>query len=428
MKLLSRAFGLTTLAAVATGSWLHAQPQLPPQQLPPQQLPTQQLPPPKPPVFRAEVNLLRVDVQVVSDDGQPIPNLQLEDFKVAIDGHPRRIVSAELVQYSQRPPDAAAPVVPIRTPGRVPEDSRLFILAVDQPAFSTGALMALRPAIRKFVDQLRPEDMVGLYDFPFREPLMNLTHDHSEVNRAFARLVGMREPTTGTFNLSPSEIVDITALDADTLSRVVARECDLADPFCSSLVRQEANATAGLLETEAQQRLRSLSNLVRGLTRVAGRKTVVLVSGGMLSTTRVAGRPDVTGLMSQLGELAAAADANFYVLHWDTTYTDVTSAANSRPGRNYIDRFQTMFADRHAMGQGLEWIAGKAGGALLRVEAGNGDHAFDRVLRETAAYYLLGVEPAEADRDGKAHFLRVQVERRGSTVRHRTQVLVPRTR
>ena len=45
---------------------------------------------------------------------------ELEDFKVAIDGHQRRIVSAELVQYSQRPPDAAAPVVPIRTPGPRP--------------------------------------------------------------------------------------------------------------------------------------------------------------------------------------------------------------------------------------------------------------------------------------------------------------------
>ena len=212
----------------------------------------------------------------------------------------------------------------------------------------------------------------------------------------------------------------------DALNRVVGRECDVADPFCSSLIRQEANMIAGMLETEAQQRLRSLSNLVRGLSRVAGRKTVILVSGGMLSTTRVAGRPDVTGLMSQLGELAAAADANFYVLHWDTSYTDVYSAAGSRPGRNYIDRFQTLFADRHALGQGLEWIAGKAGGAVLRVEAGNGDFAFSRVLRETAAYYLLGVEPEADDRDGKAHFLRVQVDRRGSTVRHRTQVIVPR--
>ena len=147
----------------------------------------------------------------------------------------------------------------------------------------------------------------------------------------------MKEPTGGSFNLSPSEIVDITALDVDALARVVGRECDAADPFCSSLIRQEANTIAGMLETEAQQRLRSLSNLVRGLSRIAGRKTVILVSGGMLSTTRVAGRPDVTGLMSQLGELAAAADANFYVLHWDTTY-DRRVFGGGQPARPELHR------------------------------------------------------------------------------------------
>jgi VWFA-related protein len=401
--------GVTTIVAVAASPWLSAQQQQP-----------------QPPVFRAEVNLLRVDVQVVANDGAPVPNVELADFKVAIDGRARRIVSAELVEYQQGVVDPAAPVVPIRTPGRIPEDSRVYILAIDQPAFSTGDLMAVRPAIRRFVEQLRPEDMVALYDFPFREPVMDLKHDHAAVTTAFTRLVGMKEPTSGTFNLSPSEIVDITALDQATLARVIARECAAGDTFCPSLVRQEASAIAGMVETEAQQRLRSLSNLVRGLSRIPGRKTVVLVSGGMLSTTRVGGRPDVTGLMSQLGELAAAADANLYVLHWDTTHTDAYSAAGSRPSRNYIDRFQTLFADRHALSQGLEWLAGKAGGALLRVEAGTGDFAFSRVLRETSAYYLLGVEPADEDRDGKAHFLRVEVDRRGTTVRHRTQVLVPR--
>jgi VWFA-related protein len=406
--------GVTTIVAVAASPWLAAQIQT----LPPQD--------PQRPVFRAEVNLLRVDVQVVANDGQPIPNVELADFKVAIDGRTRRIVSAELVEYQAGAVDPAAPVVPIRTPGRIPEDSRVYILAVDQPAFSSGELMAVRPAIRRFVDQLRPEDMVALYDFPFREPVMNLTHDHAGVTNAFNRLVGMKEPISGTYNLSPSEIVDITALDQETLARVVARECPAGDTFCPSLVRQEATAIAGMVETEAQQRLRSLSNLVRGLSRIPGRKTVVLVSGGMLSSTRSGGRPDVTGLMSQLGELSAAADANLYVLHWDTTHTDAYSAAGARPSRNYIDRFQTLFADRHAMSQGLEWLAGKAGGALLRIEAGSGDFAFSRVLRETSAYYLLGVEPAEEDRDGKAHFLRVEVDRRGTTVRHRTQVFVPR--
>ena len=404
---------VTTIVAVAASPWIAAQQQQLPQQ-------------PQQPVFRAEVNLLRVDVQVVANDGQPIPNVELANFKVAIDGRPRRIVSAELVEYQAGAVDPGAPVVPIRTPGRIPEDSRVYILAIDQPAFSTGELMAVRPAIRRFVEQLRPEDMIALYDFPFREPVMNLTHDHTAVTTAFTRLVGMKEPTSGTFNLSPSEIVDITALDQETLARVVARECAAGDTFCPSMIRQEASAIAGMVETEAQQRLRSLSNLVRGLSRIPGRKTVVMVSGGMLSSTRVGGRPDVTGLMSQLGELSAAADANLYVLHWDTTHTEAYSAAGARPSRNYIDRFQTLFADRHAMSQGLEWLAGKAGGALLRVEAGTGDFAFSRVLRETSAYYLLGVEPGDEDRDGKPHFLRVEVDRRGTTVRHRTQVIVPR--
>jgi VWFA-related protein len=299
---LPRVLSVTTVVAVAASPWVAAQQQEPQR-----------------PVFRAEVVQLRVDVQVVANDGQPISNLELGDFKVAIDGHARRIVSAELVQYSEPAPAAVAPVVPIRTPGRIPEDSRAYVLAIDQAAFSSGALMAVRPAVQRFVAQLRPEDMIGLYDFPFREPLMNLTHDHAEVTRAFARLVGMREPPASTFNLSPSEVVDITALDADTLNRVVARECDLADPFCASMVRQEATAIAGMAESEAQQRLRSLGNLVRGLSRIPGRKTVVLVSGGMLSSTRVGGRPDVTGLISQLGELASAADANFYVLHGDSS-------------------------------------------------------------------------------------------------------------
>jgi len=403
-----RFLAATTIVSLTCVAWLAAQQE------------------PQRPVFTASIDLLRVDVQVVANDGQPIPNLELGDFKVAIDGHDRRIVSAELVEYQLRNPNAETPVVPIRTPGRVPEDSRLFILAIDQPSFTTGSLMAVRGALQRFLAELRPEDMVALYDFPFREPRLNLTHDHTEVMVAFSRLVGLREPTSGTFSLSPSEVIDITALDVDALRRVVARECDTADPICPSMVRQEATAIAAIAETELQQRLRSLSNLVRGLSRVPGRKTLVLVSGGMLSSSTVGGRPDVTGLMSQFSELAAAADANLYALHWDSTFTDVYSAAANRPSRNYSDRFSTLFSDRHALGQGLEWLVGKAGGALLRVEGGTGDFAFGRILRETAAYYLLGVEPAEVDRDGKTHFLRVEVARRGSTVRHRTQVLVPR--
>jgi VWFA-related protein len=380
---------------------------------------------PQQPVFRATVDLLRVDVQVVGNDGQPVPTLTLPDFEVFIDGRPRRVVSTELVRYSPTVMSADAASVPIRTPGRIPEDGRVYVIAVDQAAFSTGAVMPIRRALQQFINQLRPEDMVALYEFPFRQPLLDVTHNHAEVTRAFNRIVGLFEPSLGVFSLSPSEIIGITAGDAQIADRVVRRECDPTDVSCPSAVRQEATAVAGFMEADSQMRLSALSNLMRGLSYIQGRKTVLLVSGGMLSSTRTGGRPDVTTLMGKVGSEAAAADANLYVLHWDNTFFDAYSAAN-KPTRSPSDRFESMFEDRHATGQGLEIIAGKAGGALLRVEAGTGESAFNRVLRETSAYYLLGVEPGDDERDGKAHYLRVSVKPRGHTVRVRSQVVIPR--
>ena len=231
------------------------------------------------------VDLVRVDVQAVDSTGHPIPNLVTDDFEVFIDGRPRRVVSTELVRYSVSATVASDKVLaPIRTPGRIPEDGRLYVIAVDQSAFRTGALGQVRQALQQFINQLRVEDMVGLYDFPYRLPLLNLTHDHSEVIGAFNRLTGLMDPAMGVFGLSPSEIVDITAGDPDTLSRVVSRECDPADTHCPMAVKGEASAMAGYMEADAQMRLNALRNLMNGLSTIAGRKTVVLVSGGMLSS------------------------------------------------------------------------------------------------------------------------------------------------
>jgi hypothetical protein len=70
-------------------------------------------------------------------------------------------------------------------------------------------------------------------------------------------------------------------------------------------------------------------------------------------------------------------------------------------------------------------VAGKSGGALLAVEAGTGQNAFDRVLRENTAYYLLGVASNTTDRDGRLHFINVKTKARGATVRSRTHVVIP---
>ena len=49
-----------------------------------------------------------------------------------------------------------------------------------------------------------------------------------------------------------------------------------------------------------------------------------------------------------------------------------------------------------------------------------------RALRETSASYVLGVQVHPDDRDGKDHFIRVNVKQRGATLRYRKVVTIPR--
>ena len=56
---------------------------------------------PQAPVFKAEVDLIAVDVNVLGSDGRPVATLGPADFQVTIDGKARRVVSAHFVAQRQ---------------------------------------------------------------------------------------------------------------------------------------------------------------------------------------------------------------------------------------------------------------------------------------------------------------------------------------
>jgi VWFA-related protein len=375
------------------------------------------------PVFTARVELVRVDVQVVQKTGNPIIGLGLDDFQAWLDGRPRRVVSAQLITFE--PSKTSSIDGPLRSPGMVPEDSRVFIIAIDQMGLSASAVMPIREALRKFLLQLRAEDMVGLYEFPYRAPRLNITHDRREVGKALERVLGMREMNMGSFSMTPSEISDITANDTDTTNRVISRECPPTDPLCPDLVRMEAHGLANHLEGEAAQRMNDLVRLAGSLSYIQGRKTIILVSGGLIASTRPGGRPDVRSMMQTVGDDIANAQANLYVLHLDTAFADTYSAA-ARPSLRPADRFESLMDDRITLTSGLEQLAGRAGGALFSVEAGTPEYVLNRVLLETGSYYVLGVEPNDTDRDGKEHYIRVNTTAKDATIRSRVQVTIPK--
>jgi len=123
-----------------------------------------------------------------------------------------------------------------------------------------------------------------------------------------------------------------------------------------------------------------------------------------------------------LGEEAARANANVYALHVDSVFRRSVSAENRQSDKMPVSHERESIM----MGRFLDEFAGTSGGTLMRILVGSGQDALTQILRETSAYYLLGVSPSDSDRDGRTHRLKVKVDRRDATVRSRTWVLVPK--
>src|SRR6478672_802612 len=385
-------------------------------------------------VFRSTVDVIAVDVQVVDQDGNPIGRIGPESFQVSINGQRRKVVSAQFIGQQPTPDDPAEP--------RPPEGrGRTFVLAIDAGSFEVGSERAPIESAQNFVHHLDVSDRVGLFVYPAGTQIAPTTQ-RAPLTISLERVTGQKDPLRTHYNLRPWEIVDITAqmsnpnsfltaarnaqtpaadggtaIELDPVLKIQVRECP-EDPDCPAKIYAEGMQLATQLERQVMTSLAGLEALLRALEKIPGRKAVVFVSAGLLVSDRSAGRPDVGDIARVMGQSAARATATVYTVHIDTTL-GVGPPSRKGPGSPEMAR------DRALYGNWLSDFSQSAGGRLIYVPVGTADFAFDRVLRETSAYYLLGVEPAAADRDGQPRKLGVKVNRRGVSVRSRQWVVVP---
>jgi len=379
----------------------------------------------QPPRFRTGVDLIAVDVQVIDRDGHPIADLGPEKFEVKINGRRRRVVTAELIRPDTALDPAPAAAGTVAGPQR---PARVIVLAIDCLSFRPAASKAVMEAARGFVGRLAPTDLVGLVAYPLG-PKIDPTTDHAAVAVALSSVVGQGESDFTQFHLRPSEIVDLNAALAggsagtsSALETVALRECgNPVEETCRARLISELAGTALYYEGQANVSIGMLRSLLKTMESVAGRKTVVLVSGGMIASDTPGGRPDISEIGIETGKEAARANAAIYTLYLDSTFMSVFSA--DTPGQR---NFNSLERDSTVLGRWLEQFSGSAGGSLFRLQTGNGDFAFERILREIGSYYLLGVELEEADRDGRTHEIVVKANQRKATVRGRRWVMVPK--
>lgn len=378
----------------------------------------------QPPAFRSSVELLAVEAQVVDDDGQAVPALGAADFEVSIDGRQRPVRFAQFVSFDRSL--TASPAGPGGGDARV-SHSRIYILAVDEASFRAGEAQMAGQASRGFIELLHPSDYVGLFTFPVSKPEMQITQSHAAVKAALNKLVGGYQRMQREFDLLPSEVVDLTGQDRTVLEEVVRRECRPFDRECPRRVLSQAMDEAAFAEAGAGMRLSAIANLLTALERVPGRKTVVVVSAGLLDADRVGGRPDLSGAMDLIADAAARSNTVLYVLHHRSSSPSALDGGPRRlAARGDTPLIARASRDGRLRALGLEQVAGVTGGLYQEIEAGTPAQAFARIMRESAGFYVLAVETTDAERDGQAHHLRIDVDVDDATVRNQSRIVIPR--
>src|SRR4051812_28015634 len=321
----------------------------------------------QPPPFRAESNLVRVDVAVVDRRGEPIDSLSADDFAVEEDGVAQTVQSFKFVSADGQPPPGDDTSLAIRSQEHAAAEAardevRVFVIFWDEYHISRFAeAIKGRKALTEFVSTaFGPADLVALMDPLLPVDALKFTRDRRELVEKIAKLegrFGIYMPTR-------------SAAEDNMLER-------------RDIARVRSEVTISALQSAAVH-LGSIKE---------GRKSIIFVSQGL------------TGLgMDQL-----------------TLIQELTDTANNNNTAIYT-------VDPAGLNGGssdvLRTIA-EGTGAEAFVNTNTPERAMRQVVREASAFYLLGYSSTRNPLDGKFHKIGVKVKRPGITVRARRGYWAP---
>jgi VWFA-related protein len=389
---------------------------------------------PQQPTFRTGVEVVLIDVNVVDKTAHPVDTLKAEDFAVTVDHKPRKIVSTVYIDHGVGPGVKAGPApepAPADIPARAaipPPAARNILMVVDEDSLDTGdGLMARRTALG-FLDQLPAADRVGVVAIPRSKVDVTLSTDRAGARKALEAIMTGRDDATSMredYTLSTQEAYDIDR-DPALGSEAISRECKCnyltggtsttagrggtptggCTPECVRDVIIQARRMAMAAKMRAQRSIDALRALAGGMQKIQGPKTVVLVSGGLPT-------PETAAVYPIIEQAFAAAQISLYTLYVERmSFGQVNRKPSPDPlGDDRIEAF------------GLENITSAAGGAFIPI-IGQMEPYFERVAIELSGSYLLGIEVAAGDRDGRPHQVEVKVNRPGLDVRSRKQYVI----
>jgi VWFA-related protein len=381
----------------------------------------------KPPVFRAGVDLVALDVTVVDRDGRPVKGLSANDFDVRIDGERRPVRVMEFLEFGVSAGSEAAPARSStnQSPAavRASRGGRVIVLLFDDLSIKPGGAEQLTIGAERMLSALDADDLVGLTTTSGLGPAVSPTRDRAAIVSALRSklLAGRYDDVAAPFFITVKEAIDFgNALFRTPRDWPVARrECAVLNlgESCASMVQAAARRVYSTAVHRVAQQVAAYRATIDALKAAPKPRVVIALSAGVA----LGAGGDEQHLLDPLSRAAAEAEVQFYAMAEVADLVDLSEIGGIVEPQG--DRPSARRAENDYLVAGIQSVATAAGGDAFKV-IGQAERFFGRVFAETSGVYRLGVEtpvrPAQRFLDVK-----VAVNRPRLTVRANRHAIAP---
>jgi VWFA-related protein len=372
-------------------------------------------------VFRVTTQLVKSDVLVFDARGAFVDDLRREQFELLVDGKPQPIVFFDRIRAgsaTEQAQLAAARGEPAEAPSTLLQGGRAVLFFVDDFHIAGDSLERTRRVLASYVDhELGPHDAAAIGSASGQLGFLEQATGSATMLRAAAARLKVRPRMvvdTEMPRMAPNQAQIIERGSDRDLFEFYVKETLRQNPL---MKRAEAELyVAGRARAIVQQSaavvrdtLNALERFMASKAELPGRHVVFFLSDGFLMDPADS---DMTNWMRRVADMAARSNAVIYTMDARGLATQPSYDA-SRPGviddTRSVDRAE---ADELSTSQDpLYRIASETGGRAIANTNGLVD-AIPRVLKETAAYYVLAWAPEEAPPNRRFHRVAVSVKGR----------------
>jgi len=380
-------------------------------------------------VIRVSTELVQTDVMVFDKKGHFVDGLRGDQFALKVDNKPTSISFFERVtsakESTARNPGVTGPGS-TSSPGPMFVRGRTVIFFVDDLHLAPDSLVSTRKALLEFIERSMTEkDQVAITSSSGQIGfLQQFTDDKIALRTAVARLNNRTNTKMDMDSPPMSEYIasKIREGDQQTINYYVKelekqncfRPPGGAEMICMmtpqgmvAAVRMRAQEMTVMAAPDTDNTLIMLEGLMRTAGQLPGRKLVFMISDGFYLNDRKSGS---MGRIKRITDAAGKAGVVIYTLDARGIIGDSLDVTNNRPIDSEGQTAGSSIGEIAASQDGLNALAGDTGGKAFRNTNAPMSEWVDKVLDDTANYYLVAWRPdTEEQKRGKFNHIEASI-------------------